>query len=66
VERLQAEVKFEVPADTLPALVAELEAHPVIDGIAAIRIEKNEQARKLSVQATVESWVTASGERRSR
>ena len=66
VERLQAEVKFEVPADTLPALVAELEAHPVIDGIAAIRIEKIEQARKLSVQATVESWVTASGERRSR
>ena len=66
VERLQAEVKFEVPAEMLPALVAELEANPVIDGIAAIRIEKNEQARKLSVQATVESWVNASGERRAR
>lgn len=66
VERLQAEVKFEIPADALPALVSELESHPVIDGVAAIRIEKNDQARKLGVQATIECWVTGSGERRAR
>jgi len=66
IDRLQAEVKFDIPADALPMVVSELESHPVIDGIAAIRIEKNDQARKIGVQATIESWVTASGERRSR
>lgn len=66
VERLQAEVKFEIPADALPAVVSELESHPVIDGVSGMRLEKNDQARKLSVQATIECWVTGGGERRSR
>jgi hypothetical protein len=66
VDRLQAEVKFELPAEALPKLVAELEADPVIDGVTAIRIEKNDQARRLAVQATIESWVLSAGGRSSR
>lgn len=66
VERLQAEVKFDIPADALPAIVSELESHPTIDAVAAMRLEKNEQSRKLTVQATIECWVTGGGDRRRR
>ena len=66
VDRLQAEVKFEIAAEALPRLVAELEADPVIDGVTSIRIEKNDQARKLGVQATIESWVLSAGGRSAR
>jgi hypothetical protein len=66
VDRLQAEVKFEVPAEVLPRLVAELEADPVIDGVTSMRIEKNDQARRLAVQATIESWVLSAGGRSAR
>lgn len=66
VDRLQAEVKFDTTADALPRIVAELEASPVIDGITTIRIEKNEQTRKITVQATIEAWVLSAGGRGSR
>jgi hypothetical protein len=66
VDRLQAEVKFEVSAESLPKLVSELEADPVIDGVTAVRIEKNDQARRLTVQATIESWVLSAGGRGAR
>ena len=66
VDRLQAEVKFDVSAEGMPRLVAELEADPAIDGVTAIRIEKNEQARRLTVQATIECWVLSAGGRSSR
>jgi hypothetical protein len=38
----------------------------VIDGLSAMRIQKNEQSRKLTVQATIETWVVASGGRSGR
>ena len=66
VDRLQAEVKFEVSAESLPRLVAELEADPVIDGVTSMRIEKNDQARRIAVQATIESWVLSAGGRTAR
>jgi hypothetical protein len=66
IDRLQAEVKFEVTAEEFPRLVADLESHPVIDGLSAMRIQKNEQSRKLTVQATIETWVVASGGRSGR
>lgn len=66
IDRLQAEVKFDVNADELPKLIADLEAHPVIDGITAIRLQKNDQNRKITVQATIETWATSSGAKASR
>jgi hypothetical protein len=66
VDRLQAEIKFEVAAESFPRLVADLEADPVIDGVVAVRIEKNDQARRLTVQATIESWVLSVGGRGNR
>ena len=47
-------------------LVADLEAHPVIDGVTSLRIQKNEQSRKLVIQATIETWVVSSGGRGGR
>lgn len=66
IDRLQAEVKFEVGADELPALVSELESSPVIDGISALRLERVDQGRKVKVQATIESWVISAGGRSPR
>lgn len=66
IDRLQAEVKFEVGADELPSLVAGLESDPVIDGISALRLERVDQGRKVKVQATIESWVLSAGGRSQR
>ena len=66
VDRLQAEVKFDTTAEALPRIVAELEANPVIDGVTTIRLEKNEQTRKITVQATIEAWVLSAGGRGAR
>jgi N utilization substance protein A len=66
IDRLQAEVKFETTAEEFPRLVADLEAHPVIDGVTSLRIQKNEQSRKLVIQATIETWVVSSGGRGGR
>jgi len=57
LERLQAEVKFDTTPDELPKIVDELESHPGIETISSLRLTKNEQARKITVQATVEAWV---------
>jgi hypothetical protein len=57
LERLQAEVKFETTPDALPRIIDELESHPGIETISSLRLTKNEQARKVTVQATVEAWV---------
>jgi hypothetical protein len=38
----------------------------VIDGVTTLRIQKNEQSRKLVVQATIETWVVSSGGRGGR
>lgn len=66
IDRLQAEVKFEVGADELPSLVAELESSPVIDGITSLRLERVDAGRKVKVQATIESWVISAGGRSAR
>lgn len=57
LERLQAEVKFDTTPDELPKIVDELESHPGVETISSLRLTKNEQARKITVQATVEAWV---------
>jgi hypothetical protein len=59
-------VKFDTTAEALPRIVAELEASPVIDGVTTIRLEKNEQTRKITVQATIEAWVLSAGGRGAR
>jgi hypothetical protein len=66
IDRLQAEVKFETTADELPKFLADLESHPMIDGITALRLQKNDQNRKVTVQATIETWVIAAGGRGAR
>lgn len=66
IDRLQAEVKFEVKAEDLPKVIADLESSPVIDGISTLRIDKNEQTRKITVQATIEAWVQSAGGRGAR
>lgn len=66
IDRLQAEVKFEVKAEDLPKVIADLESSPVIDGISSLRIDKNEQTRKITVQATIEAWVQSAGGRNAR
>lgn len=57
LERLQAELKFESTAEELPKILADLEAHPDIETISGMRLQRNEQTRKITVQATVECWV---------
>ncbi|MFM8873739.1 MAG: hypothetical protein ACKOJI_10385 [Phycisphaerales bacterium] len=66
IERIQAEVRFDTTADELPRIVADLEAHPAIEAISALRIQRNDQARKMNVQATIEAWVVAGRGRRDR
>lgn len=66
VDRIQAEVKFDTTAEALPDVVAALESHPDIELVSAMRITRNEQTRKITVQATVESWVLSAGGRRTR
>ena len=66
VERIQAEVRFDTTADELPRIVADLESHPAIEAISALRIQRNDQARKMNVQATIEAWVVAGRGRRER
>jgi hypothetical protein len=57
LDRLQAEVKFETTAEELPRILDELEGHPGVETISALRLTKNEQSRKITVQATIEAWV---------
>ncbi len=64
VERLQAEVKFDTTAEELPRILDEIEMHPAIEGISALRLQKNENTRKITVQATIEAWVVGTGSRR--
>jgi hypothetical protein len=59
LDRLQAEVKFETTAEELPRILDELEGHPGVEAISALRLTKNDQSRKITVQATIEAWVTA-------
>lgn len=66
VERIQAEVRFDTTAEELPRIVADLESHPAIETISALRIQRNDQARKMNVQATIEAWVVAGRGRRDR
>jgi hypothetical protein len=66
VDRIQAEVKFDTTAEALPEVIASLESHPAIELVSAMRVTRNEQTRKITVQATVESWVLSAGGRRSR
>jgi type II secretory pathway component PulM len=63
IDRLQAEVRFETTAEALPALVADLESHPGIELVSALRITRNEQSRKIAVQATIEAWTLSAGGR---
>lgn len=63
IDRLQAEVRFETTAEELPALVADLESHPGIELVSALRITRNEQSRKIAVQATIEAWTLSAGGR---
>lgn len=63
IDRLQAEVRFETTAEELPALVADLESHPGIEMVSALRITRNEQSRKIAVQATIEAWTLSAGGR---
>jgi hypothetical protein len=66
IDRLQADVKFEILDTELPKLVADLESNPVIDGITSLRLQKNDQNRKITVQATIEAWVLSAGGRGGR
>ena len=66
VERIQAEVRFDTTAEELPQIVADPESHPAIETISALRIQRNDQARKMNVQATIEAWVVAGRGRRDR
>ena len=66
IERIQAEVRFDTTAEELPRIVADLESHPSIEAISALRIQRNDQARKMNVQATIEAWVVAGRGRRDR
>jgi type II secretory pathway component PulM len=63
IDRLQAEVRFETTAEALPALVADLESHPGIELVSALRITRTEQSRKIAVQATIEAWTLSAGGR---
>jgi hypothetical protein len=66
LDRLQAEVKFEANADELPRILADLEAHPDVAAITSLRIQRSEPStlRRISVNATIETWVQASKGRR--
>lgn len=67
LERLQAEVKFEVTADELPKVLAEFEAHPAIESVSTLRLQRpTDPSKRLQVQATIEAWVQATGSTRSR
>jgi hypothetical protein len=66
IERIQAEVRFDTTAEELPRIVADLESHPSIEAISALRIQRNDPARKMNVQATIEAWVVAGRGRRDR
>ena len=66
IERIQAEVRFDTTADELPRIIADLESHPAIEAISALRIQRNDQSRKMNVQATIEAWVVAGRSRRDR
>ena len=65
LERVQAEVKFDTTADELPKILLDFEMHPGVDCIRAIRLQKNDANRKITVQATLEAWVVGAGSRRS-
>ncbi|MBL9140827.1 MAG: hypothetical protein JNK53_03070, partial [Phycisphaerae bacterium] len=66
IDRVQAEVKFEVTPEELPKVLAEIEAHPAIEAISTLRLQRTPDATKrMQVQATIEAWVQASrGNRR--
>ena len=66
IERVQAEVRFDTTADELLRIVADLESHPAVEAISALRIQRNDQSRKMNVQATIEAWVIAGRGRRDR
>lgn len=63
IDRLQAEVRFETTAEELPSLIADLESHPGIEMVSALRVTRNEQSRKIAVQATIEAWTLSAGGR---
>lgn len=67
IERIQAEVKFEVTPEELPKVLAEIEAHPGIEAITALRLQRmQDAAKRIQVQATIEAWVLASRNERRR
>ncbi len=60
IDRVQAEVKFEVTPDELPKVLAEIEAHPAVESISTLRLQRTPDATKrMQVQATIEAWVQA-------
>jgi hypothetical protein len=66
LERLQADVKFETDGAQLPAILADLEGNENITAISSLRIQGPGQpgSQRVTVQATIESWVQAARSRR--
>ena len=56
-------MRFETTAEELPSLIADLESHPGIEMVSALRVTRNEQSRKIAVQATIEAWTLSAGGR---
>lgn len=64
LERIQADVKFDVAPEVLPKVLADLESSPAIETISTLRLQRVADASKrIQVQATVEAWVIASRRR---
>jgi len=55
--RVTGEVKFEATPDDAMAVIAEIESHPSIQGIARVQMTRAAQ-RRVAVLLTVETWVT--------
>ena len=63
IERLKSDVEFNTTPDTAIAIIAEMESDPAFESVSNVKLDKD-QAGKIRVRLTIESWVRVKRGRR--
>ena len=63
IERLKSEVEFKTVPKTAISIIAEMESDPAFESVSNVKLDKD-QAGKIRVRLTIESWVRVKRGRR--
>lgn len=63
LERISTEVQLDASADTVAAIIAELETDPAIDAISRVQISRIGSENRVNARLTLEAWIAVASRR---